>query len=225
VHESGIPAVDLHRRIVPQGFPCPLTFEHLSRRLRKTDLCGHEIAGLGSADTLLMLALQITKDTGTDYFQLSKICDLARVFRSDAGLDHAELLAEARALNSERMLLFSLRLAQDLLGIPLPTEISQAMRSHPMIDGLVAYARGLLFEADDASRTSTLTPDRFRWAVRERLRDKLYPYYHQYVVKAIEPSEADRRFLEVPDRLSFLYYLVRPLRVIRKFGRARRARS
>jgi hypothetical protein len=224
VHESGIPAVDLHKRIVPHGYPCPLTFEHLWRRLRKADLCGHEIAALCPSDTLLMLAIQITKDTGTDYFQLSKICDLASVFRSDVALDPAEMLADARALNSERMLLFSLRLAQDVLGIPLPPEVSSAMRSHPMIDGLVAYARDRLFAADGAAAASALTPERFHWAIRERLRDKLYPYYHQYVVKAIEPSEADRRFLNLPDRLSFLYYLVRPLRVIRKFGKVRRAR-
>jgi hypothetical protein len=222
VHESGICAVDLHKRIVQRGFPCPLTFEHLSPRLRKTDLCGHEIAALCPSDTLLMLAIQITKDTGTDYFQLSKICDLAGVFRSNAGLDPAEVLAEARALRNERMLLFSLRLAQDVLGIPLPPEVSRAMRSHPMIDGLVEYARGRLFESDDAAAGPALTPERFRWAIRERLRDKLHPYYHQYVVKAIEPSEADRRFLNLPVRLSFLYYLVRPLRVICKLGRGRR---
>jgi hypothetical protein len=169
-----------------------------------------------------MLAIQITKDTGTDYFQLSKICDLASVFRSNAGLDPAEALAEARDLKSERMLLFSLRLAQDVLGIPLPPEVARAMRSHPMIDGLVAYARGGLFEVDGAAGRSTLTPERFHWAIRERLSDKLYPYYHQYVVKAIEPSEADRHFVDVPARLSFLYYLVRPLRVIGKLGRGRR---
>jgi hypothetical protein len=222
VHESGIPAVDLHKRIVSHGFPCPLDFERLSRRLRKTDLCGHEIVALCPADTLLVLCTQITKDVGTDYFQLAKICDLARVFRSDAGPEPARLLAEARTLNSERMLLFSLRLAQDLLRIPLAPEIAHAMRSHPMIDGLVTYARGRLFEHAGAARASALTPDRFHWAIRERLRDKLYPYYHRYVVRTFGPSELDRRFVDVPDRLSFLYYFVRPLRLIRKYGRMRR---
>jgi hypothetical protein len=172
-----------------------------------------------------MLAIQITKDTGTEYFQLSKICDFARLFRSDATLDPAEVLAAARTLKSERMLLFSARLAQSVLGVSPPAEVLRAMRSHPALDALVAYARDCLFATAGTASGATLTPDAFRWAIRERLRDKLYPYYHQYIVKAIEPSDADRRFMAVPDRLSFLYYLVRPLRVLRRYASGRGAPS
>ena len=41
VHESGACAVDLHQRITPRGFPCPLDYERLSQRLEPVELCGY----------------------------------------------------------------------------------------------------------------------------------------------------------------------------------------
>ena len=70
-----------------------------------------------------MLAIQITKDSGSRYFQLAKICDMAELLRVYPRLDLAQVLRQARRLGGERMLLYSLRLANNLLGTVLPQEI------------------------------------------------------------------------------------------------------
>jgi hypothetical protein len=163
-----------------------------------------------------MLAVQITKDTGYRYFQLAKICDMAELLRAYPDLDLAQMLRQARRLGGERMLLYSLRLANDLLGAPLPQEVISEMRFHPAIDGLVEDAPRQLF--DGADRADQPKVDRFRWLVRERLRDKLYPYYLRYVMDVIVPCELDRRLLPLPERLSFLYYFIRPARLVAKYG-------
>ena len=119
------------------------------------------------------------------------------------------------------MLLYSLRLANDLLGTVLPENVARAMRFHPAIDGLVKYARQQLFDGGDRTVADQPTVDQFRWLVRERLRDKLYPYYRhyrRYVTDVIVPCKLDRRLLPLPRELSFLYYFIRPVRLIGKHG-------
>lgn len=215
VHNSGRVVVDLHRRMTEYGFRCPLNFDYLSKRLKPAVLAGTTVPNLSPEDTLLMLAIQITKDAGSRYFQLAKICDMAELLRAYPRLDFAQALRQAKRLGGERMLLYSLRLANNLLDTVLPQEVISEMRFHPAIEGLVECARRQLFDGYD--RADQPTVDQFRWLVRERLRDKLYPYSLRYVTDVIVPCELDRRLLPLPGRLSFLYYFIRPVRLVRKY--------
>ena len=218
VHDSGTFAVDLHKGMTAREFPCPLNFEYLSGRLQRITVAGTEVPTLSPGDTLLMLAIQITKDCGSCYFQLAKICDMTELLRAYPHLDLVEVLRQARMLGGERMLLYSLRLSNNLLGTVLPQEIVCEMQFHPVIDGLVEHARRQLFDGGDLTAADQPTVDQFRWLVRERLRDKLYPYYLRYVTDVIVPCELDRHLLPLPRELSFLYYLIRPVRLIGKYG-------
>jgi len=86
------------------------------------------------------------------------------------------------------------------------------------LDGLVEYARRHLFDEGDRTGADQPTVDKFRWLVRERLRDRLYPYYLRYVSDVIVPCDLDRRMLGLPEGLSFLYFLIRPVRLVGKYG-------
>ena len=84
--------------------------------------------------------------------------------------------------------------------------------------GLLIMPRQQLFDGGDRTVRDQQTAHQFRWLVRERLRDKLYPHYLRYVHGVIVPCELDRRLLRLPGRLSFLYYFIRPVRLVRKYG-------
>ena len=215
---AGRIAVDLHKGMTAREFSCPLNFTYLSGRLQRMVLAGTEVPTLSPEDTLLMLAIQITKDSGSHYFQLAKICDTAELLRAYPNLDFAQVLRQARRLGGERMLLYSLRLANNLLDAVLPSEVVRQMSFHPAIDGLVEYAQRQLFDDCDRTVPDQPTVDQFRWLIRERLRDKLYPYYLRYVTDVIMPCELERRLLSLPRELSFLYYCIRPVRLIGKRG-------
>jgi Uncharacterised nucleotidyltransferase len=218
VHDSGTFAVDLHQEMTAREFSSPLDFEYLSRRVGRVTVTGAEVPTLSPGDTLLMLAIQITKDSGSRYFQLAKICDMAELLRAYPHLDFSQVLRQAKRLGSERMLLYSLRLANNLLGAVLSQEIVREMRFHRAIEGLVECARQQLFDGGNRTVDDQPTIDQFRWLVRERLRDKLYPYYLRYVTDVVVPCELDRRLLPLRRELSFLYYLIRPVRLIGKYG-------
>ena len=88
--------MDLHKGMAPREFSCPLNFEYLSGRLQPVDLAGTTAATLCPEDTLLMLAIQITKDAGSRYFQLAKICDIAELLRAHPHLDLAQVAATSK---------------------------------------------------------------------------------------------------------------------------------
>jgi hypothetical protein len=222
VDPNGRITVDLHKAMTPPDFPCRLDFKYLSGRLQRVVLAGTEISNLCPEDTLLMLAIQITKDTGTRFAQLIKICDIAELLRVSTRLDLVEALKQAQKLGVERMLLFSLRLTNSLLGTVLPQEIVGAKSLQPSIVRLVEYARQQLFYKGDRTAPDQLT-DQFRWLVRERLRDKLCPYYVRYFhLRTLVPNDRDRAFLRLPAYLSFVYYLLRPIRLFWEYGVRRR---
>lgn len=59
----------------------------------------------------------------------------------------------------------------------------------------------------------------FHFHIRERWRDKLWPY-GLYVLDLVTPSSLDRSVVVLPRRrrLSLLYYLVRPVRLAHKYA-------
>ena len=215
---SGRVAVDLHKSMTPPEFPSPLHFECVWERRQRIVLTGTEVPTLSPEDTLLMLAIQMTKDAGSRYFQLVKLCDMAELLRFSPRLNLAQDLKQARSVGGERMLLLSLALVRNLLGTRLPQEILREMWFHPSIGVLVKEARRQLFHSDDRAVTDQRQVDEFRWRVRERLRDKLYPYYVRYMYGAIVPCDLDRQLLPLPQRFSFLYYFIRPMRLVGKYG-------
>jgi hypothetical protein len=223
VDKSGRMAVDLHWRIAPPEFPSPLSFDYLSKRLQPTTLIDTTVASLSPQDTLLMLSIQLTKDR---FLKLAKICDVAELLRAHRDLNWTQVLEEAKRLGAQRKILFALCLASNLLGTALSQEVVRELKFHAPIHEIVEHASHQLFDRGDQTIHDQLTAERFQWVVRERLRDKLHPYY-LYVTDVIVPCELDRRLLPLPRELSFLHYFIRPVRLIGKHGllQIRRAMS
>ena len=106
------------------------------------------------------------------------------------------------------MLFLGLRLAIDLLDAKLPQELERILNVDEMVPALAASVRRYLF-------TPQLTPSglasyfRFQLKARRRLRDKI-----NYLRFAISPTEEDLVQIKLPAALSFVYYLVRPVRMV-----------
>jgi hypothetical protein len=149
VDGSGRVAVDLHNQMTSREFPSPLQFEDLWERRQQTVLLGTKVPTLSLEDTLLMLAVQISKDAGSRHFQLAKLCDMTALLRAYPDLDLTGVLSHAKELGGERMVQFSLCLAHKLLGTPLPQEILGEVRAQPVIDRLVEFTRLQLFDDRD----------------------------------------------------------------------------
>ncbi|MFB2921626.1 nucleotidyltransferase family protein [Aerosakkonema funiforme] len=165
--------VDLHKRIAPKYFPLLLDFDGLWQRLEPVSLIGTTVTTLCTEDLLIILAMQIAKDSWEQQQKLSQICDIAELIRSHQQLDWGRIIKQAKNLGSERMLLVSLLLAKDILDAKLPAEIKQRLQGDRLIKILAGKLRQWLFDSSDSASEKLQKLFFFPFAIRESLQDKI----------------------------------------------------
>jgi hypothetical protein len=210
VHDTRHVAIDLHRGIVPHQFHVSLDFERMWTYRQPICLVGTTVSTLAPEDLLMVLCVQASKDTWGTLFQpserrydsLLKICDIAALIRARPDLDWNRVLADTRRLGTQRMLFFGLRVASELLGTALPQEVRSRMQAHPTLSGLTTHARTQLFDEAGTSAATALTPARFHFAIRERWRDRVFPYLYAGALLMV-PSDKDACFSHFQDASPF----------------------
>lgn len=207
-------AVDIHRALTPIHFPIDLDFVRLQRRLKALPVSGREIRSLGPEDMLIILCIQLAKDSwGNNPLRVSKLCDIAELLRAQPAMDWESVSRKARRLGCQRILFLGIELARDLLGAPTPPlRIKSLHRSQ--LAALREHVVDKLLNQAAPGYVRLLERDRFHFLIRERWRDRLFPYFHDFR-RSFVPSEKDRQFLTLPRSLDPLYFAVRPLRVVR----------
>ncbi|HLL71463.1 MAG TPA: nucleotidyltransferase family protein [Pyrinomonadaceae bacterium] len=197
--------VEIHWRVSARLFSSPLEEESLWENARPHTFQGMQVATLAPEDLLLSLSVHGAKHL---WERLSWIADIARLVEVDRDLNWTQLLERARRTGTERMLLLGLYVAHDLLGANLPAHVEARFETDEEIARLAAQIYSRLFaEGDEAGGMTGYFI--FQLKARPRLRDKFN--YCRYVVS---PTEEDLTLVRLPAPLSFIYYLLRPLRMI-----------
>lgn len=209
--DTGV-SVELQWEVIPKYFSFSLGVESL--RTRKVSIGGGALPTLVPEDLLLVLCVH-----GAKHFfeRLIWICDVAETVNVHPEMDWDDLLTRASAAGSRRMLLLGLALAHDLLRTRLPDEVLQIMKSDPAVEVLAGGVREKLFREPDGTRgvfdESVFHP--FHYNARERRRDRV-----GYLLRAVTtPNESDWMERPLPEKLFPLYYVMKPLRLARKYGR------
>jgi len=138
--------------------------------------------------------------------RLGWICDIASCLIAFPNLQWPEVLAASARAGTMRELLLGLKLADDLLGVPLPP----ALPGDPVVDKLVSFVRSrVLAAAPIRVDESEVIPFCLRLfgSGRHRLR---------YLLGHFAPSFADYQVLQLPPAFYF-YYVLRPVPLIAKY--------
>ena len=197
--------VEIHWRVSARLFSAPLDEETVWANLHTDTFEGTRINALAPEDLLLSLCVHGAKHL---WERLIWIADIAQLVEVHPGLNWESLLARARSTGTERMLLLGLYVARDLLGSRFPEVIEEKLGADPAIAHLANQIYQRVFKG--GSETGGLSGYFiFQLKTRRRLRDKLN--YCRYV---ISPTEEDLTLLSLPAPLSFVYYLLRPLRML-----------
>ncbi len=211
VREDGACMVELHARVAPRDFHFPLSLERLWPRLRTVALQGRELPALSAEDLLLVLCAHGAKHR---WAFLAWVCDVAELLRASPAMDWPAVVAEARWLRCERVLLLGLLIANNILEAPVPAGLLRRARAVPAVPALAAQVRRAL-SGQGAGGPRGVRNALFQLRARERLRDGL-----RYALSlALTPTVADWTAVRVPAPLSFVHYLFRPLRLAGKYGR------
>lgn len=207
--------IDLHREITPDIFPARLAWADIRQRLITIRIAGRDIDTLNAEDMLLVLCVQLAKDTwGENALRLSKLCDIAELLRSTPELDLEAVFQASRRAGCRRIFHFALLAAHELLEAPVAERLLSRARGEKQIEALLAHLRGKLLGQREQAYVPALSAPDFHFMARERWRDRFHPHYLDLAYH-LKPNEKDREFLPVPDSLHFLYYLIRPVRVAR----------
>jgi hypothetical protein len=177
------------------------------QRLETISLAGKQVPSLPLEVYFLVLSLHATKH---QWRQLKLICDIAEIL-GQPDLDWQYVLREAGDLGLKRMLAVGVLLAEDPLGVVAPAELTQGLKIDRAARALAAEVRRNLFEEPDENWHAQ-ADYRFQFQIRERLRDRAGMFFRNLLPR-LNPNKRDRRFMELPESLSFMYYLVRPVRV------------
>lgn len=210
--EDGI-CVDLHWRLTGNAFPFRLHYEQIRHRLQPVTLLGTTIHTLPSDDLLLYLCVHGAKHF---WVNLGWICDVAELVRKRPEIVSESLLQRARSLGCERVLSLGLILAQGLLDIPLPRSLAHQMQRDPRVNALVRQMRQSLFDQahEKLGRSEAFI---LKSRMRERFQDRTRQGLHG-LVRMLRPNKLDRSLATLPAAYSFLYYGLRPIRLIRTYG-------
>lgn len=206
LHSRGRVVMQPHLRILSLR---PDT-EPLWERLEPLSLGGDEVLTLSPEDSLLILCVNGVKHLWERH---PWICDVAILAGLHKRMDWGRVLEQARALGSGRILFLALNLAGDLLGAELPGEVLQRVEGDTVVTTLAAQVRErLVLETSDPP--GVLECFLFQLKARDHLKDKI-----RYCLMAMTPSHGDWKLLPLPPCLSFLYYLLRPIRLLHEYGR------
>jgi hypothetical protein len=209
--------VELHTELTLRHFPVTPDIDRFAQRLVEVVVAGREVTTFTAEDLLSALCVHGSKDF---WERISWIADVAELTQRPADLDWDRAFRTAESLRVERMLHLGLVLADDLLQAPLPEEIRRRVRG----DGkALAVAREVEKRtlSRHHSRISAAGRMRFR---RQMVRGTLAGWRYSLRL-AVIPAEEDWEMVQLPRLLAPLYLALRPLRLLAKYGWARRRQS
>jgi hypothetical protein len=211
--------VELHWDVLPRNQRLGFDIEPYWERRVPFTLAGREVRVLDPEDRLIVLCIHGGEKHR--WSRLQMLADVARIVaRPELRWD--VVLERAHEFDREPTVLLGVYLAWVLLGAEPPRDVLEEA-STPAVRTQAALTLGRLLRLDSG------LPSRSEWTefltcvddrARARGHDPGPPLGVRHYGSAIlTPEWTDRQALKLPRRASFLYYLYRPLRLLKKHGR------
>ncbi len=196
--------IDLHWGALHEMFSFQLPVDQLFEAAQVEHTEGISFLSLSSEHLLLYLCAHGTKHC---WLNLRWLCDLACHVWAAQGLNWEVCIHWAEVANCDLVLKHSLLLAQQVLGLELPS----AVRSYcdaANARALADTARSFLFR--DGGHLGYGEALRYHLAFAKDWRDRSRLVHERVFV----PAEPDWQEVRLPRSLHFLYYMIRPARFL-----------
>jgi hypothetical protein len=215
-HEQRRMSIDLHWGIPPEKLR--LDSGRLWGDLKPITLLGRPVLTFSPCDTLLVTAINAVKE----YWKpsLHHLSDIAALTRKYADEDWLAAFRRAREIGCQRMLIAAVLFTHRLLDLPLPSVGPVRLFNHQGINKVVDELQDHLFlQSGEQNLETTLKPIHHRAAqvYYLTLTDSPWRRSRDWLKWASTPNIEDQAFVKLPRTLSFLYFFLRPLRLLIKY--------
>jgi len=218
LHPEGV-EVELHWGFTSRRASFPVNLENIWTRLEPVYFKGKQVLSFTPEDLILLLCVHMARHSARAVFwiRLQMICDIAELIRVNHEINWTEVMERAVKLRSRRMLFFGLLAASVLLGADLPEQVVHRLHREKSVKLLVSQLREKLFYKNDESPWKGVEALVYYLRTRESWLDRIR-YLIPVVGELLTPNAKDRAILPLPSFLSFLYYIVRPIRLLSTYG-------
>ncbi|MCP3888068.1 MAG: nucleotidyltransferase family protein, partial [Desulfobulbaceae bacterium] len=210
IHPEKHISVDLQWDISNRFTNLPITMEAMSERLELVELTGREVVSLPVEELLCYLCLHGTKHR---WLALDYVCCVAELVRVRKDIDWQYVEQYAKKIHCVNVLFLGLLLARNILGAELPSSIEAKIGKENNLNELAEKICDGLFSDYRETMVVSEKFDPFLFQIKDSFMDRIV-----YLVKVVFiPSKEDLRLFNVPESFSFLRYILRPLRLIKKY--------
>ncbi|MEO0011716.1 MAG: hypothetical protein RLZZ535_105 [Cyanobacteriota bacterium] len=208
IHETKNIAIDLQWSLTEKRKSkyFSIDLQNLKNNLTYINIAGRQIAQFSNEDMLLFLCFHGSKHC---WQSLRWICDVAEFIQAHPHLDWQKVEMQAKELKCQTMLWLTLFLVSDLLATSLPNDLLVKMQTKHRAYLLAQKVYELIF-----SRNFTQWEDYlFIFSITDSWRGK-----YQFITSLLfTPTEKEWKFFKLHNSLTFLYYFIRPFRLIKEY--------
>jgi hypothetical protein len=207
VRDNGFTVIDLHWSLAPSAFPFALKTEDVFARSRESSVGGQRFRTFGVEDLILFQCMHGAKHY---WSRLEWITSLAELIRSEKDIDWSQLITQARATKSLKMLALGLNLARKLGDVRIPSDVCDEIAfMRPMADETLAT----IFDERELEYSSARAIKK-NFRIIDRKRDVFASMFRVVFV----PTLSDWQSLSLSPALQPLYYCYRPFRLLKTYA-------
>jgi len=216
LHSNRERSIDLHWGIPPRRICHTERFKQLWQNLQIVMLMEQPIKTFSPEATLVIQCLNVSKEIVRKR-SFKQVCDVAQIIQFHPNLNWLLALEIARNLRAQKLFLVGLGVTHDLLHIPLPEFILSKLVRSEITDKKT-------FGGD--RRTSENFAQTLWSEYTYQLRnldgwiDILFVtiFYLRFLFLNLLPNNLESQLFPLPQKLSFLYYILRPFRLLLKYS-------
>jgi hypothetical protein len=199
--------VELHWQVSSELFASSVTAEELWQNFETVQVNKTEVRTLATEDLLFSLCVHGSRHL---WQRLAWICDIDRIIATGTNIDWSRLMDRANEAKAGRMFLLGPALAARLLGTRLPDSVAAAITNDRQIDAIGDEITGRLFDGTEQQPHGLGTIFHYNYRIRSDWRSRM-----RYCRHMLDPTDSDLEAVRLSKPLHFIYYLLRPLRLLR----------
>jgi Uncharacterised nucleotidyltransferase len=202
--------IELHTEKTLRHFPSAPDVEGFLTKLVPVRLAERDVMTFAPEDLLTMLCVHGSKDF---WERLSWIADVSQLVQSQATFDWPRAWDFAETQHAGRMVRVGLALAVALFDTPLPPEVLVAVRNDQVATELAESVARRLVQRPFLTLSGT-----GRFAFRRKMQPSGLVSWRYAMRLAVVPADEDWKMVKLPPALAPLYIVLRPIRLLRKYG-------